>query len=98
MIHRCTLLLSLLLVSFALVQIASAASQDITGRDSGKISFIQISDIHIGGGGNGREKPNAEANLRSAVKRINEMALQRPDIRFVIASGDLTHTYVLCGI
>jgi 3',5'-cyclic AMP phosphodiesterase CpdA len=66
---------------------SSRALGQATGQASGRFTFAQISDSHIGFGKD-PYKQTVAATLQEAVARINALP-QKPD--FLIHTGDLTH-------
>src|SRR5262245_41537374 len=64
-----------------------AFGQATTRARTGRFSFVQISDSHIGFGKDPYKK-SVTATLQEAVARINALP-ERPD--FLIHTGDLTH-------
>lgn len=70
------------LKSFAL----SDVLQQKIGKISGDLSFVQISDSHIGF--NKAANPDVTATLREAIAKVNALPI-RPS--FVLHTGDLTH-------
>ena len=73
------------LKSFAMSDIAAMTKQDKAAM-KGELSFVQISDSHIGF--DKAANPDVTATLREAIAKINALP-QAPE--FVLHSGDLTH-------
>jgi len=73
------------LKSFAMSDIAAMTKQDKAAM-KGELSFVQISDSHIGF--DKAANPDVTATLREAIAKINALP-QAPE--FVLHTGDLTH-------
>jgi 3',5'-cyclic-AMP phosphodiesterase len=73
------------LKSFAMSDIAAMTKQDKAAM-KGNLSFVQISDSHIGF--DKAANPDVTATLREAIAKINALP-QSPE--FVLHTGDLTH-------
>src|SRR5580700_7035330 len=70
-----------ILKSFALSEVANMDQSKMKGD----LSFVQISDSHIGF--DKAANPDVTATLREAIAKINAL----PQAEFVLHTGDLTH-------
>src|SRR5271155_5574018 len=71
------------LKSYSMSRLAEMNPRDMKGE----LSFVQISDSHMGF--NKPANPDVTATLRAAIDKINGLPLE-PD--FIIHTGDLSHT------
>src|ERR1043165_2017975 len=71
------------LKSYSLSRLSEISPKDAIGE----LSFVQISDSHMGF--NKPANPDVTGTLKAAVDKINGLA-QQPD--FIIHTGDLSHT------
>ena len=65
---------------------AFAKGKEHVGREAGDLSFVQISDSHMGF--NKPANPDVAATLQAAVDKINGLVV-RPE--FLLHTGDITH-------